>query len=339
MNDEVVVLIPFYQRTRGLLTKAVLSALGQVGVDHMTILVVDDGSPISARDELEEILSAQPQRLRIVSQKNKGVAGAKNKGLDSLPRETHIVAFLDSDDEWTPRHLANAVYALRNGYEFYFADFYHPGQTVSAFNRMKRIDISKHPRIPGTDSLHEYVGNMVDQIITGNILGSPVTAYDYSKFPDLRFREDFKHTGEEYLFWLDLALRCRRIAFSSEPECRCGVGVNVYAEAAWGKEKYLRVIVDEVKYRRIIKNEYPISKEAKKFLQGRIKGFRDAFVTGLLHQIRVNRRLARSDTLRAYLAEDRLFPITVWPSVLRVLLKKVQGRWGGRNHIGTSSNS
>ena len=326
-GSDIAVVVPFFQRAPGILSRTVRSALNQTGIRDFRIVVVDDASPVRARDELKDVISEVGDRIIVVEQSNTGAAGARNKALDSLPKETKFVAFLDSDDEWSANHLKNAHFALRQGFDFYFADFYQLGQSVTAFERTNRINVAEHPLVPGSSDVHEYKSDMVNQIITGNILGTSVTAYAYHKMPHLRFRLGFRHTGEEYLFWLDIASRSRRIAFGGQPECRYGSGVNIYSESAWGQEKFLTVISDDIKYRRRILEEYSISVAQRKFLKTRIRELRRGFTSGLLHHVRSHRQLPSPKVLRDYLAVDPYYPIAIWPSALKILAKRnwVQG--------------
>jgi len=325
-GSGIAVIIPFYQRTPGILIRAVRSVFEQSGVSGFQIIVVDDGSPIPAREELAELGKEARERLVIVEQSNRGAAGARNRGLDSVPPNTEIVAFLDSDDVWTPNHLPNAMFALNQGFDLYFADFHQLGQSVTAFDRARRISTVEHPLIAGSSHVREYRGDMINQVITGNVLGTSVTVYAYSRMRDLRFREDFRHTGEEYLFWLDLALRSRKIAFSDLPECRYGAGVNIYSESEWGQQKYLTIIIDEVKYRRRILSEYRITDAQREFLEDRIRTLRRQFTAGLFHYMRKNRRVVDAVVLRQYAAVDKTYPLTIWPAALRILWDKLAAR-------------
>jgi succinoglycan biosynthesis protein ExoW len=115
MSDRIAVIIPFYQKKPGILRKAIVSALAQESDAETTIIVIDDASPVPARDELAELMRAYPNRIVIIEQPNAGPAAARNKGLESVPDGTEYVAFLDSDDEWIPAHLANAATALGRG--------------------------------------------------------------------------------------------------------------------------------------------------------------------------------------------------------------------------------
>jgi succinoglycan biosynthesis protein ExoW len=323
-GQDVAVVIPFFQRTPGILARTVRAVLAQTGIDGFRIVVVDDSSPVRGRDELEELMQEAGDRIILVEQPNAGAAGARNKGLDSLPEGIRFVAFVDSDDEWSPNHLSNALFVLTRGFDFYFSDFYQLGQSVTAFDRAKRIKVADHPLVEGATEIREYRGNMVDQIITGNILGTSVTAYAYHKMRDLRFRMGFRHTGEEYLFWMDLAQRSDRIAFGDRPECRYGPGVNIYSESAWGQEKYLTVIVDEIKYRRIILDEYRISAAQRQLIKVRIRRLRGAFTMGVLHYLRTHWRLPRWALLKDYLGVDPSYPLTIWPAAAGVVRDKLR---------------
>ncbi len=99
------VIIPTFNR-RPFLEKAVNSVLGQSWRD-LELIVVDDGSD----DGTDEFLSAcDDNRLTCVYQQNRGVSSARNRGLE-LARG-RFVAFLDSDDLWTPVKLEIAAYYI-----------------------------------------------------------------------------------------------------------------------------------------------------------------------------------------------------------------------------------
>lgn len=295
MADNIAVIIPYYQRKSGILSRAVLSALLQECVSPI-IYVVDDASPVPASVELAELIQAYPGRIVIVEQANGGPAAARNKGLDRLPVDTGYVAFLDSDDIWTSNHLSNATFALSRGFDFYFSDLFQLNQTVSAFARAKRISVADHHLISGSDHVREYAGDMKDQIIMGNIIGTPTVAYNFSKFPDLRFREEFVYAGEDYLFWLELANKTKKIAFSDLCECTCGEGVNVFAGSGWGTEKSLIRLHYEMKYKKALIELHDLDQRQKNNVNGSIKILRKSFVLDLLHRI-IHRKLIEKKVL------------------------------------------
>ncbi len=126
----VTVIIPYYQRKPGILRRALTSILRQelpANVD-VNVIVVDDGSPLPAKDETEGLLFTPPFNLEIFTQVNSGVAAARNAGLKYAGANTDFIAFLDSDDTWDSRHIAYALESFGNGCDLYFTDNKRVGQ-------------------------------------------------------------------------------------------------------------------------------------------------------------------------------------------------------------------
>ncbi|MDP2881170.1 MAG: glycosyltransferase family 2 protein [Azonexus sp.] len=280
----ISVVIPYFQRERGILARALQSVFASQDIDQLDVIVVDDASPIPAREEVEAIGSTCFP-VTIIEQANRGPGGARNTGLDKVSRDTEYVAFLDSDDEWSPLHLKNALTALRVGYDVYFADHLQLGAETSAFRRANRIVPADHTPIAGQDNLYAYGGDMFDQIISGNVIGTPTVVFNKRKYPDVRFRNDLKMAGEDYLFWLGLALRGARFAFGSATEVVCGKGVNVFAGSGWGTENHARRIVDELAFRRLLLAEYPLLDHQKSNVVAGISSLRDALVRDFFHRL------------------------------------------------------
>ncbi len=76
----------------------------------LEVIVVDDGStddgPI-----LVASLASTDARIRLVKQRNSGVAAARNLGI-GLVKGTHVV-FLDADDMFQPDYLAAQTELIR----------------------------------------------------------------------------------------------------------------------------------------------------------------------------------------------------------------------------------
>ena len=94
---NVSVIIPTYNYGR-YLGEAIDSALGQT-LPPLEVIVVDDGST----DDTPQVLASYGDRIRVVRQKNSGVAVARNSGIAAARGD--YVAFLDADDVWLPRKL------------------------------------------------------------------------------------------------------------------------------------------------------------------------------------------------------------------------------------------
>jgi glycosyltransferase involved in cell wall biosynthesis len=92
----VSVVMPTHNRA-ALLEAAVDSILRQNFAGEFELIVVDDGSTDCTLNLLRRIQKERSQRLRFVSQQNRGPASARNRGLDLARGE--IVAFMDDDCE------------------------------------------------------------------------------------------------------------------------------------------------------------------------------------------------------------------------------------------------
>lgn len=99
MNESPVisVVIPTYNR-KGIVLEAINSVLEQEP-KNFEVIVVDDGST----DGSAEYLDSLNLPIKIIVQKNGGVAAARNRGIREASGQ--YVAFLDSDDLWLPHKL------------------------------------------------------------------------------------------------------------------------------------------------------------------------------------------------------------------------------------------
>lgn len=319
--QRLAVVIPYYQSRPGILLKAVRSILAQGGAGADHIIVVDDASPVPARDELAALPAAHGARIRIVEQANAGPAAARNRGLAEVPEGTEYVAFLDSDDEWTEDHVERARAALGQGHDFYFADHFQLNQSVSAFQRAGRITPAQHPALAGGAQLHAYAGDMFDQILMGNIIGTSTVVYRYARFPTLRFREQFVYAGEDYLFWLELCTLTRRIAFSARCECRYGAGVNIFSGSGWGTEKSLLRLHHEIKYQKALPRLFKLSEPHRAANRRTVSGLRRSFVADLLHRLRHRKAIAPALLGQQWRVDPQTFLYSI-PLALGIVLKR-----------------
>lgn len=283
----ISVIIPYYQRSPGILAKALASIVAQRDCgSRINVIVVDDASPAPASPEIA-LSNIAPDSVRVIVQPNGGPASARNTGLNHVLKGTRYIAFLDSDDEWTPDHLTRAVAALDSGYDFYFADHFQLGQAVSAFARAGRLELNNHPTLPRfSTGLHAYRGDMVDQIIRGNLIGTSTVVYSFELFAEQRFRIEFTNAGEDYLFWMALASAGAKIAFSSQAEAIYGKGVNIYAGSGWGSDSHLLRIHNELKYRKVTTQLLQLTALQKDHIQGCVQELRHAFASDIFHRLR-----------------------------------------------------
>ena len=101
----VSVVIPTYNRA-AYLRVAIESVLNQTYRDF-EIIIVDDAST----DNTSEIVKVFGPKLRYILQEKRERSAARNTGIKNALGD--IIAFLDSDDMWTPQHLESCIRAFK----------------------------------------------------------------------------------------------------------------------------------------------------------------------------------------------------------------------------------
>jgi len=230
---KIAVIIPYFQKKEGILRRALTSVLQQrlprdLGVN---VIVVDDGSPVSARTEVEGLDFISPYSLDIVNQPNGGVSEARNTGLRNVSADTTYVAFLDSDDVWNPDHLSIAISALNHGFDYYFCDHKRIGHhdshlaTIPFYRVVDATDAlrigKEYYEIDKELFFNFFLTNFVSQIST--------VVYRRSSATDIIFNTSLRTAGEDHLFLLQLVSKAQRICYSPDNLVTCGQGINIYA--------------------------------------------------------------------------------------------------------------
>ncbi|EKX58903.1 Beta-1,3-glucosyltransferase [Rhodobacter sp. AKP1] len=250
---RTAVIIPFYQREAGILSRALDSVDGQIlPEDHsLTVFVIDDESPVSARSEVEGRQGKVP--VRLIAQKNGGPGAARNAGLDAVAAEGFDrVAFLDSDDIWQPTHLADALDLLARGYDFHFCDHQRTDDDITYFERtpaLRRMREERHAGVTVLDAEAPILAFDQPSIMAASVdtyLSQTSTVVVRQGFVEtLRFDPRLRNAGEDQLFWLSLIAAGARTVVSWKMNVLCGRGVNVYFDAFdWKSTK----VVDRTGY-------------------------------------------------------------------------------------------
>lgn len=99
---KVSVIIPAYN-AMAFLPETLESVLNQTFTDF-EVLIINDGSPDGIVEWASEI---KDSRVKLISQENQGISGARNTGLWSSQGE--YLAFLDADDIWEASKLEKQV--------------------------------------------------------------------------------------------------------------------------------------------------------------------------------------------------------------------------------------
>jgi succinoglycan biosynthesis protein ExoW len=222
------VVIPFFQKEAGILSRALKSIFDQTYQDF-SIVIVDDESPLPVEIELKDVDPAWKERIKLVRQPNGGPGAARNTGLDNVPADSRFVALLDSDDIWLPDHLKNAYDSMtRFGAECYWASmqasdefYYHFG--MAELERQEGGErLSDHPLvIEMPDLASTMLKNWSFLHLSCMVIGRNV-------FETVRFDPALRLAAEDVLFFVDCILKARRTVLCDDPGAARGMGINIF---------------------------------------------------------------------------------------------------------------
>ena len=107
MLPLISVIIPVY-KVEDYLQTCVESVLAQT-YKNTEIILVDDGSPDNCPHLCDEF-AKRDSRIRVIHKENGGLSSARNAGIDIAKGD--FIAFLDSDDLWSPLFLERLYCAI-----------------------------------------------------------------------------------------------------------------------------------------------------------------------------------------------------------------------------------
>lgn len=216
MNDIrhplVSIVTPTFNRGR-FIDRLVKNVLAQTYQDFELVLV-DDGSTDNTRELAGRWIKENPGRIQYVYQPNQGSGAARNNGIKQAKGK--YIAFLDSDDEWTPDYLDKIMPVLEKGdYQW----------TVTG---ARRIDIDKNGRELDTKLIRCHLQefshffkrelNVYEALLTGNVVGetSRIAVLKQALLEVGGFRDHLK-LSQDYELWLRLAKAGYKLFITDEP--------------------------------------------------------------------------------------------------------------------------
>ncbi|MEM6484922.1 MAG: glycosyltransferase family A protein [Pseudomonadota bacterium] len=244
---RIAVVIPYYQIDAGFLVRALQSVASQTILEtgcSIDVLIVDDHSPHSPNSELEGF--DQPPGLRtqlLQTQRNGGPAVARNVGLHSVVVDTDFVAFLDSDEVWTPNHLENALRTLTGASrDVYFSNYLRSDWTSDKFTITGFGD--GHEPFDIERRLFLFSGCPLEEVLLKATVRIQTCVVRWAMVKELRFQESLM-IGEDSEYVASAATRygCG-LCFSQSVETieeRVGVNVSQNRTGDTNKERQVRL--------------------------------------------------------------------------------------------------
>lgn len=325
LRPKVTVIIPFYQKSPGILARALVSVFAQDDAAELSVVVVDDASPVTAESEVALLPARHAARVRVIHQANAGPGAARNRALNALPPDVEYVAYLDSDDWWLPGHLARAVAALSAGNDFYFSNYRDIGCAEPGFLVRGHLDAERHPPLPGVPDVRCFEGDLRDDVLVACPVETSTVVFRRSTFAGLRFRREFRHAYEDLMYWFEMVAVSPRIVFSPVVGTQYGEGVNVYRSAEPNSDADLRLLVGSTLFGAGVRRTYRLTPTQRAAVEGRLSRNRLALSYQLLYRTRRGLRYPLAEVI-AYLRADPvswlLLPIASLRQTFRWLMRR-----------------
>ena len=179
---KISVIIPVYGAEK-YVAATVRSLLDQT-YENFEALIIDDGSPDRSLEICQQFTDP---RIKIIRQKNRGLAGARNTGIRHAQGD--YIAFLDADDLWLPEKLAKHIEHLENS----------PDVGVS-FSPSELIDESGSSL--GTYLMPQLKEITVPDLFRHNPVGNGSAAVVRREvFEEIKFQDELYGTVEDFYFY------------------------------------------------------------------------------------------------------------------------------------------
>ncbi len=198
-NKLVSVVIPAYNVEK-YIKQAIESVLLQ-DYKNLEIIVVDDGSTDNTGKILSEY-EKKDSRIKVITQINKGLAGARNTGL--VYAKGDYLCILDSDDIMLPDKISKQSEFLEFNpeYDITYSGLYH---FVDGDN-----DIFHHP-------INALGYLQYDSLLYGNVINPNTVFFKRSVFESCGGFDETLRSAEDWEYWLNLTYRGLKFGYQEIP--------------------------------------------------------------------------------------------------------------------------
>lgn len=148
MQKKVSIIIPVYNAMTsggGYINRCVDSILEQknISLEELEVLIINDGSKDNSLTVIKDIQKKAPHTIKIIDQKNMGVAKTRNKGIGLASGE--YTMFIDQDD-WIDSDYVQTFYqaAKQDSLDVVIGGYRRPNSEGKIIKNYKPINTSFH---------------------------------------------------------------------------------------------------------------------------------------------------------------------------------------------------
>ena len=237
--EKVSVIIPVYKSEKYI--HETLNSVIQQTYKNIEILIIDDESPDNSVDICK---SFEDSRIKIIQQKNRGLSGARNKGIERSTGE--YIAFIDSDDVWLPEKIEKHIIHFRKqphlGISFSYSAFIDEKSQLMGMYQMSKLKNIK----PNYILYRNPIGN-----------GS-AAVFRREVFADIKYIDNIHGYDEEFYFdenfrlsqdvecWIRIALQTSwQMEGIAEPLTLYRIHRNGISASLYEKQKSLDKVLEK----------------------------------------------------------------------------------------------
>ena len=216
-KPSVSVVVPTYNRAH-LINRALQSVVSQT-YTPLDLIVVDDGSS----DDTCELVRIDYPHATLLSQSNRGVSAARNRGISVAQGDW--IAFLDSDDAWCESKIEKQFEALAK-------------EPRSRICHTDEIWIRNGLRVNPMNKHLKTGGNIFKQCLPRCVISPSAVLLHRSVFEDFGSFDEELPACEDYDLWLRL---CAKLPVTYLPDklvVKYGGHGDQLSKKYWGMDRF-----------------------------------------------------------------------------------------------------
>lgn len=257
---KVSVIIPAFNSASHI-KRSINSVLNQT-FKPFEIIVVDDGST----DETSEAIKSFGGRVIYLYKENGGEGSARNYGIENAKCEW--IAFLDSDDEWTPRHLEFFLGVILQKPELMW--FGAPVRHINEKSKQVTFTYKIKRNRVFIDKL--FFSDYLMALPPVGHFSSSTMVINAKVFENVGKFDNSKKTGTDRDMWFRIGLLYPEIGYCGE------IGANIYKRddslshsGIWDPDKTILGLIDNEELAKALGKKHLIRAQAR--IIYRVKGF------------------------------------------------------------------
>lgn len=204
-------IVPVYKVPQEYLKECIESLINQT-LKKIEIILIDDGSPDNCGEICEEYAKID-RRIKVIHQKNKGLSGARNSGLNIANGQ--YVTYVDGDDYLEKNGLERLYnYSKKDEYDVIRGQFFRDSGSKIEKIHTNNVKINK------LYNGKEDIVHLKREVLNYNSKISTVWGALYNRKLLIKYKiyndEDIKQGAEEFVFDFNLYNHVKKAIFTDE---------------------------------------------------------------------------------------------------------------------------